>query len=822
MKSAPTESKSFENLQYGSHIILSVSDKVGLELRKLSTKLRISEKLIADVMEESEYNINCMFWVLPSCQYVMIDKILSIVEDDTIPENIDVEFENFASEVDSNSTNYHISIGKSVKYEETFQLYQDSSKRYLAFYNRNVQNIDKIFDDQFFGDECYYLGFSEYPGSNTHFKFETVANYQSEIDGWVKRDHYVYLTAVDQMKTHYLYSIEDEVVLTETHKTPISFKVIRDGSTLHLPRTISRSNVFLISFANDNFYLNALHELNKKTGEYYQKSIHFQKWHDINNIDFNGWWQIEVLDVSNKAIINNFNSGMYLAYTSNNPNSQFDLVHDKENATKFELKSIINDNNEVSEFTENEIFKIKIFEDNSNSEKYILIEETNTSDLFFEENDFDDDFKKCIISQQSKQNMNDSFKVIIPKEEKYLEISIWIDSREYIQLFIDKLEISSDFLNTLTYVKERLSKDFIKILEFIQNQLPGKVRSDFTIGQLVPHRQDMVAKVGIIFQICKLLTLIATNLNFNENRDKILSKLAISPVEFDKFENLLEVIIKTLDLILVDNPRNITQCQAFVNTIQEFWYVRGWTDLLINIFKNKEYELNRKEIHSEFIYKRIYEIEKFNSAIMFFTENMMKEREHRYIRLLRKFWVINENPLPLVQNEILNKLYLQNSESDLLFKLISDNNNDLQIQYKNLYQNKINSESIQEFLESEDINSQSCLFEQITLEADLWYGRNEKWKEFFKQRYPLKWLITHVSNTNYNIELRGVLLRLINYIYIDDNPHKLQKLVRIFKGNESPNKHIVSLNYLKYLAKSFFTLFSRSEPRNPIRINIIS
>ena len=109
-----------------------------------------------------------------------------------------------------------------------------------------------------------------------------------------------------------------------------------------------------------------------------------------------------------------------------------------------------------------------------------------------------------------------------------------------ITLISDKLELSSDFLLTLVYVKDMISQDFIKIVEFIQNQLSGKIRHDFTIGQLVPHRQDMVAKVGIIFQIWKLLTLISEYVTVN-NRDSVLRQLSISPDEFDKFENLLEV-----------------------------------------------------------------------------------------------------------------------------------------------------------------------------------------------------------------------------------------------------------------------------------------
>ena len=41
-------------------------------------------------------------------------------------------------------------------------------------------------------------------------------------------------------------------------------------------------------------------------------------------------------------------------------------------------------------------------------------------------------------------------------------------------------------------------------------------------------------------------------------------------------------------------------------------------------------------------------------------------------------------------------------------------------------------------------------------------------------------------------ELKGAFLRLINYIYIDDEPHKLQKMVRTFKAYQSSNEYIVS------------------------------
>ena len=101
-----------------------------------------------------------------------------------------------------------------------------------------------------------------------------------------------------------------------------------------------------------------------------------------------------------------------------------------------------------------------------------------------------------------------ALKLLFQKKKKYLELSLWIDSREYIQLFIQKLETAQNLINILIQIKEGLSKVLIKILQFIQNQLNGKIRSDYAIGQIIPYRQDMISKVGIIHQLIKLLNLI--------------------------------------------------------------------------------------------------------------------------------------------------------------------------------------------------------------------------------------------------------------------------------------------------------------------------
>ena len=121
----------YQNLTYGSSVFLAIES--GPEQKKLSTKLRVSDKVNAEEMEKDQYNINCIFRIVPSCQHIMQDKILDIVDDDKLPLTIEIEYENFISEMESNTASYKLNYGKSVKFEDTFQLYQDSSKRFLSF-----------------------------------------------------------------------------------------------------------------------------------------------------------------------------------------------------------------------------------------------------------------------------------------------------------------------------------------------------------------------------------------------------------------------------------------------------------------------------------------------------------------------------------------------------------------------------------------------------------------------------------------------------------------------------------------------------------------
>ena len=173
---------------------------------------------------------------------------------------------------------------------------------------------------------------------------------------------------------------------------------------------------------------------------------------------------------------------------------------------------------------------------------------------------------------------------------------------------------------------------------------------------------------------------------------------------------------------------------------------------------------------------------------------MANKPDYRCLRILRKLCVINQNPFVLVQEEIFNKLYSNNNwESRYQFK--TNRENELFVEGPSIYLNGNQELSIKEIFDSDNIKLQNYLLEQLSLESDLWYGRNEVCKDYFKKLYPWSWLISHLNNGSLNIELKGAFLRLLNYIYIDDAPHKFQKMERIFKAYESSDQYIVSNKY---------------------------
>ena len=88
------------------------------------------------------------------------------------------------------------------------------------------------------------------------------------------------------------------------------------------------------------------------------------------------------------------------------------------------------------------------------------------------------------------------------------------------------------------------------------------------------------------------------------------------------------------------------------------------------------------------------------------------------MRLLRKLCVINQNPFPLVQEEIFQKLYIE-SKFISRFKLLSKEDNELYVEIPNFKNGGSKILLIHDIFDSENTKKQNFLLEQLTLEADL-------------------------------------------------------------------------------------------------------
>lgn len=82
-------------------------------------------------MKGNEFDINSMFRVMPSVEHVMQDKILNTISELIVPESIQSDYDNYMTEIESNLTYQKSKFNTEVKYGESFQLYQNSTKKFL-------------------------------------------------------------------------------------------------------------------------------------------------------------------------------------------------------------------------------------------------------------------------------------------------------------------------------------------------------------------------------------------------------------------------------------------------------------------------------------------------------------------------------------------------------------------------------------------------------------------------------------------------------------------------------------------------------------------
>jgi hypothetical protein len=465
--------------------------------------------------------------------------------------------------------------------------------------------------------------------------------------------------------------------------------------------------------------LNVPQEIDNNTGKYIEKEPEFQRWQDSRDIDFNCWWQIEVLDNPNQIRLRSFNSRMYLQYGYDLRDAHpFDLVEDCSERCVFLIESIGKEEKNASNLDESNKFRIQIKEDIVEGDRCCLCMENKDENAFDIKGDTNFDKRNAVLGTCYQVDLLNAFKFIIPKEEEYLELTFCIDARQCIEIVALKLQKSQNVSVTLEKLKESFSKVLLKVMDFMLNQLQGRIRVDSNIGEIIPHRQAMVAKVGILDTVLYILTLIQKSLE-EANTDEYLEKMAIPFEIFNGHTNFLEVIIKTLHVSIINSQFNIIRLIKNINIVQNFIFVKGCPSFLIDIFKDSNFELNKREIHSEQLYRRIYEIDRFEEVIKYLVKKLIAEDNYIYLVILRKMCIIDGNPLPMVQKSIFELLYQEMNGFQNKYSIIGNKGGNLLISKSLKGAKGYAEETPNEFFNRATVEQENFLLEQLSLEAGL-------------------------------------------------------------------------------------------------------
>lgn len=325
------------------------------------------------------------------------------------------------------------------------------------------------------------------------------------------------------------------------------------------------------------------------------------------------------------------------------------------------------------------------------------------------------DKKFIFLRTKSLTQEHDTFTFYTPSYDEYLELSTSLDSREYIDLLCNKLSNTNNAIDLLNDFKEGISTIALRIRKLILNCLRGKVRAEKLIYEIVPHRQVAIAKVGMISSLLHLITIISAHIEEYEMNQDIIDKLALPKAEFDGYGNLIEILFHTLLVCVANNQDNRKLLINSAEMISKFIYVRGCRELIIEIFKDTKYQVNKKEIHSEVLYKRVYEIERYESIIEMPMEKLSTTKNYNFIILLRHLCMIEGNPLTLVQNKVFKKLYDKNSFKTRFTVTPSADRSDVSLMSNSSKGGRSTIDTYSSLNDSE----KEFLLQQLGLEADL-------------------------------------------------------------------------------------------------------
>ena len=399
-----------------------------------------------------------------------------------------------------------------------------------------------------------------------------------------------------------------------------------------------------------------------------------------------------------------------------------------------------------------------------------------------------------------------------------------------------------DIVNDLRVLKEKtlqLIDSFNNLIDYVQNNFSRKFDINISPGKALFYRQQFLYDQGFLKKAFKYLEY-TKNLNeiyeeYNEHTkkkfeeeeeaEKIRSTIKLS-LKKNTHKAVKSMDKKVLDLnnspefIILEIFKNVS---LSVKKCFEFIY-----SMCKNNHNNKKFAFNHKKL---FLYyfleyeeasKCFMDLLKENENIMNLinnqekkdnNENMLESEseseedniidkillylnksnkyEGKNLSLLSKFLIIGDSGITSNQQYIFEELFYKGKDRFLIKIKPLYNDIEFKIVYKekdDIYQET----NLIDFCNNRLLSERGIinyLAEQLNLYANLCYGRNYVCIEKIRKIFPIDHLIYHISKVELNQDILAGLINILNYVYIDIEPHIMNVFPSLIK-RVAPNLRI--------------------------------
>ena len=471
----------------------------------------------------------------------------------------------------------------------------------------------------------------------------------------------------------YAHSIDKQPFMTESYKTPVSFDIIRDSDTFEEVVDVQSNEVVLITYANGDLYLNL--PKNDKKNDNEDENLVFQPWYDYRDIDLNGWFTIEYDQESDKIHLKHFNTGKYLTvFNKVGIKDIVTLKDEKSENSQLVFDPVDSEEPDIMTYTYDTVFKIKSSPGEADkSESFVRVADENDVKELAGVEDEDDILEleattertiPVVVKEECPVNEYDTFNLVFPQANTYRELMFCKDINTYLSNFVDSLNKYHDPLSLCKDNIWALVDIFWSIYAFLQNELEGRIKSEYLVGEIVPYRQKMISKIGIGYSIHSFLEFLTKVEGWDVEdtwEETIMSTFQIKSNTFTKYDNLIDLIFDVIHSLVIENYINKKLVLKNLHILQKFVFVEKLPIIFEVVFRRKRYKKDN-EMNKEKIYSRIYEFDKVKPLVDNYVEIMKRTRNRKYLFILRKLCVILEDPLPLVQDYVFKKLYEEDNK----------------------------------------------------------------------------------------------------------------------------------------------------------------